>query len=259
VFLSTKSQQTKINRESKANQCNSVVSEDQYQRSLRKTGKVNQCQRLSVGFYLYSFQISCVLSSVCSSKASHVLSPDFFPEKYHVSILCKTPFYMCASTKHALIRQLPEKYHMTQLILQWNQQFPLHLTVLILFEKAQVCSAWPTSVLVVPILAHCSGILLSCSYPRYSDVCKSLITSTLCSAGPTRFCFQSRDIVNCCMKYWKRHLHHHWLCSNNTVSLPPRSPSSDQPTCSSLSHYQQFAHCGKLSVTNPCNPLKLKL
>jgi hypothetical protein len=33
---------------------------------------------------------------------------------------------MSASAKHPLIRQLPEKHHMTQLNLQRNQKFPLH-------------------------------------------------------------------------------------------------------------------------------------
>ena len=57
---------------------------------------------LSVRFYFHAFQISHALSSVCLSKTSS-----------HVS----------ASAKHPLLRQLPEKHHMTQLSLQRHQKF----------------------------------------------------------------------------------------------------------------------------------------
>lgn len=60
---------------------------------------------MSVGLYIYSFQASCVLESVCSSKASHALSRVCFN---------KTTSHVPASAKHLLIRQLPAKHHMIQ-------------------------------------------------------------------------------------------------------------------------------------------------
>jgi hypothetical protein len=59
VFFFTKSQQTRISEEGKANHFHSIVSEDQHQQSLLKTSKewqsksMSQCHPLSVGLYLY--------------------------------------------------------------------------------------------------------------------------------------------------------------------------------------------------------------
>jgi hypothetical protein len=58
---------------------------------------------LSVGFHLYSFQTSGSLSRVHSSKTT----------------------WVCFS-KTSSYRQLPEKYHVTQLSFQRNQKFPLY-------------------------------------------------------------------------------------------------------------------------------------
>jgi hypothetical protein len=52
-----------------------------------------------------------------SSKTSHALSPSNF-QKNTTCLL---------SAEHTLIRQFLEKHHMTQLSLQWNQKFPLHI------------------------------------------------------------------------------------------------------------------------------------
>lgn len=73
---------------------------------------MQECCSFSFELYLYSFQTSNVLSSVCLSKSSS-----------HAS----------ASAKYPLIKQLPAKYHMTQMILQKIQTFPFQLTI---FEKS---------------------------------------------------------------------------------------------------------------------------
>jgi hypothetical protein len=50
------------------------------------------------------------------------------PEKYHMSVLSKTSSPMSASSKHPIIKQLPEKKHcMTQLNSQQKQKFLLQL------------------------------------------------------------------------------------------------------------------------------------
>lgn len=60
---------------------------------------------LSVRFYLYSFQTSCILSSVCLSKAST---------------------HLFVSAQYFLIRQLLKKHYITQPSLQRNQNFLCH-------------------------------------------------------------------------------------------------------------------------------------
>jgi hypothetical protein len=44
-----------------------------------------------------------------------------------MSILSKACFHVPASAKHPLLRQFPEKHHMTQLSLHRNQKFPLQM------------------------------------------------------------------------------------------------------------------------------------
>ena len=78
-------------------------------------GPMPQHGPLSVGLYLSPFQTSHVLSSIHSSKTSHALSPGSFQR----NITC------LFSAKHPVIRQSPEKHHMTQLSLQRNRKFPL--------------------------------------------------------------------------------------------------------------------------------------
>jgi hypothetical protein len=49
------------------------------------------------------------------------------PEKHNLSVLSKTSSHVFASEKkNPLIRQFPEKHHMTQLHLQRSQKFPLY-------------------------------------------------------------------------------------------------------------------------------------
>jgi hypothetical protein len=126
VKTSVGKHQQRLVRSCEANQCKSVVSEDQYQRIPVMTSKEMQgepmpeCGLLSVGLYSYSF-LSCVPSSVCSSQTSHALSSRQLPEKHHMSVLSKTSFHK---------RQFPEKHHMTQLHLQQNQKFSFHITAI---------------------------------------------------------------------------------------------------------------------------------
>ena len=94
---------------------------------------------LSVGFYLRSFQTSRDLLNTHSSKTPHALSPGSFR---------KPSSPMSVSAKHPLIRQFPEKHHMTQLGLQQNQKFPLHnilhkkkTSITLLFEIESYCIA----------------------------------------------------------------------------------------------------------------------
>lgn len=73
--------------------------------------QANQCKKhrpLSAGLYLYSFQMSHVLSRNRSRKTAHAFSPGSFQRNT-----------MCLfSGEHPLIRQFPEKHYMTQLSLQ---------------------------------------------------------------------------------------------------------------------------------------------
>jgi hypothetical protein len=90
TFLSMKSQQMIISDKGKVNQCLSVIMEDQWQQSPRKTSKEWQCEpmsqncSLSVGLSLYPFQISHILSSLCSSKTLYVP----FLGSFHKNITC---------------------------------------------------------------------------------------------------------------------------------------------------------------------------
>ena len=87
---------------------------DNQQRVVRQT---NTKSLFTVfGLHLLSFQTSRVLSRIHSNKTSRVLSPGII-QKY---TMCLFP------AKHPLIRQFPEKYHMTQLSFQRNQKFLLH-------------------------------------------------------------------------------------------------------------------------------------
>jgi hypothetical protein len=55
---------------------------------------------LAVRLYLYPFQISHVLSSISSTRASHAaLFPRPLPENHHVSVLHETSSHVSAYTK----------------------------------------------------------------------------------------------------------------------------------------------------------------
>ena len=85
AFLSMKSGHAKISEESKANQCQSVVSKGHFQWSPTKASKMNQCQSVP-WLYLYSLQTSHVLSSAAPARR-HMNFTREFSEKHHVSVL----------------------------------------------------------------------------------------------------------------------------------------------------------------------------
>jgi hypothetical protein len=85
AFFSTKSQQSKISKESKENQCKSILSEDQSvlvksnkdQQTVQ--GKLIQEHALSVGLCLYSFQPSYASPQASATAIyPHALSPGSF-------------------------------------------------------------------------------------------------------------------------------------------------------------------------------------
>ena len=86
-FLSTKSQQTMIIKEGKANQCLSVVNKDQHQQGPTRTSKewhdepMPQWHPRSIGLHLNPFQPSRVLSGLPSTKTSHAILPGRFHKK----------------------------------------------------------------------------------------------------------------------------------------------------------------------------------
>ena len=73
--------------------------------------------------FIYPFQTSRVLSSISSSKTSHALFPGCLKKTTTCLFLAKHPPTCLLQHKHPLIRQFPEKHHMTQLSLQRNQKF----------------------------------------------------------------------------------------------------------------------------------------
>ena len=93
----------------------------------RVTRGINTTQLcpLSVGLYLYPFQTSCVLPSICSSKISHAPFSDCFQENTMCLFSGKHPPMCLLQQKHPLIRQFPEKHHMAQWSLQRNVKFLL--------------------------------------------------------------------------------------------------------------------------------------
>jgi hypothetical protein len=68
---------------------------------------------LFVGLYLYLRKHH--MSAGASTPAKHHMAAS---RKYHMYVLSKTSSHISASAKHLLIRQFPEKYHMTQQSLQ---------------------------------------------------------------------------------------------------------------------------------------------
>jgi hypothetical protein len=80
----------------KENQCKSIVNKDQHQQSPKKTGKelgkpMQEYHPLSIELYLYTFQTSQVLSSVCFIKTSHTLSEVSFYRNTGCLFLVKYP------------------------------------------------------------------------------------------------------------------------------------------------------------------------
>ena len=119
--------------EGKVSQCHNVVYEDQYQQRPMKTNKVWQGQPipkslpLSVGLYLNSFQISCDLSRICSSKTSHAPSSQDSVQKDTICLFSAKRPLTCLLQQNILSEESFQKKHdITQLSLQRNHKFPLH-------------------------------------------------------------------------------------------------------------------------------------
>jgi hypothetical protein len=95
------------------------------QRITTKEGKTNTTQHrpLSVGLYLYPFQISHVLSGFYSSIISHTPFPGCFQKNTMSLFSAKHPPACLLQQKHPLIRQFPVKYPMIQLCLHRNRNF----------------------------------------------------------------------------------------------------------------------------------------
>ena len=118
VFLSTKSQQT-ISKESKANQCHSVISQDQLQQSPVMTSK--ECQGEPIPYSI----VHCLLDCIYTPSKHRVFSQTYALDRqcmpFYQATSRKTPHvcsqqsilpYWCLlQQKHPLIRQFPEKYH----------------------------------------------------------------------------------------------------------------------------------------------------
>jgi hypothetical protein len=85
-----------------------VMTNDDQQRVARQNNTI-QCRPLSVGLYLYPFQISRDLSSICSRKTSHGLFPGCFQKSTTCLFSGKHPPMCLFQQKHPLIRQFPEK------------------------------------------------------------------------------------------------------------------------------------------------------
>ena len=83
---------------------------------------------LSVGLYLYPFQISYVLSSIGFSKTSYVLSPGSF-QKNATYLFSAKSSHMSASAKPPSQKTVFRKASQMQMNLQRNQKFPLQPTV----------------------------------------------------------------------------------------------------------------------------------
>ena len=92
-----------ISKEGKANQCHTVISEDQCQQCPKKTSKdcqgepMAQRHPLSLGLYLYPFQMSCGLSSIFSSKTPHALSLGSFQKNTICLLLANLLSHVCFS------------------------------------------------------------------------------------------------------------------------------------------------------------------
>lgn len=115
-LLFIKSKWAKIRKESKANQCNRVISKSvtdhRHQNSARQSpaeiSKVYLCQSgpLSVGLYLHSLKISYVLSGICTSKTSYAFHQTACSQQNMLLHLCfsQTSSHMTVSRKTSHVR-----------------------------------------------------------------------------------------------------------------------------------------------------------
>ena len=82
---------------------------------------------LSVGLYLNSFQISCDLSRICSSKTSHAPSSQDSVQKDTICLFSAKRPLTCLLQQNILSEEsFQKKNDITQLSLQRNHKFPLH-------------------------------------------------------------------------------------------------------------------------------------
>ena len=97
-------------------------SKDQHQQSPMKIIKEWQ------GIPMPHRVVPCLLGYIYLLSKHHVFSQAFILAKHHMLFIQaasrETP-RVCSQQKHSLIRQFPEKHHMTQLSFQRNQKFPL--------------------------------------------------------------------------------------------------------------------------------------
>ena len=100
-------------------QCKSIIPKDQHQGSPIMTSKEWQGEPMQECLLGYTYALS--KHQMPFHQAVSRRTP-------HASVLSKTFFHVSASAKHLLMRQFPEKYHMTQLSLQQNQKFPLQVS-----------------------------------------------------------------------------------------------------------------------------------
>ena len=117
---------TTNNDQHKANQYHTVSPAKSISKAQQSEPMLHPCHPLSVGLYLYTFQFH--LFSQTSTSAKHHMI--FFQAASRKNTTCpfsaKHPPMCLLQQKHPLIRQFPEKHHMTQLSFQRNQKFSLY-------------------------------------------------------------------------------------------------------------------------------------